>query len=473
MEEDSNPDGGNPEVGAAEPVPPAVAPPKPRTRKFSIRKLNARLSLIISLLLKCGGITVVILFASVVYRELSFKGYSLQEIRVPEQLAKDGHTGEAIAASVEAQLQKIKSKVENYDQWDINDGVEAGDYSVAESGDELEVNLVGVGFSMGSVINLVRTSLGIEKNRTVRAYITLDHANVTLTTYIKGQPPQEITIPMDSTGMGATIKTLTLAAAESILKVSNPELLVAYLSIGSRTTEDLKKIIATSQYALANRVDIVRRKYFYAAMGWALLDRRKLAEGVDANEKAIALDPMFITANFGVAVGFGRMRQYETSRTYLRKAIRVVESKGLSEDKISFYRDIFYRNMLSSYWNSHLPDSAMLICKEYLNFLSDKSNAQRANGYNEIAFNYSEQGLYDSAVVNLRKAIISDSSLAITYTTLAEVHGYMKDSEKFYFYLKKAFEKGYSMPTQVEFLAPYSTYRNEKAFRLLWTKYAL
>jgi tetratricopeptide (TPR) repeat protein len=467
MEEDSNPGGGNPEVAAAEPAP-TVASSQPRKRKFSIRKLNERLSLIISLLLKCGGITLVILFASVMYRELSFKGYSLQEIRVPEQLAKDGHTGEAIAAGVEAELQKIKNKVENYDEWDINDGVEAGDYSVAENGDELEVNLVGVGFSLGSVVNLVRTSLGIEKNRTVRAYITLDHSNIRLTTYIKGHPPQEITIPMDSTSMGATVKKLSVAAAESILKVSNPELLATYLSTGNRTAADIDKIIEICKHALLNNPDPLRLKHFYTMLGWAQLDKRDVPAGMQTLDKALVIDPMFLSAYFGKAVGFVRMNKRSKARAVYRQALKVVEKKKLSEKQLFFYREMFYRNMMNSYWNSALQDSAMRAQNTYISFLSKVGGNRMASGYNEIAFRYSERGSYDSALVNIKKAIVLDSSLAIAYTTLAEIYGYQKNKDLFYYYMAKSFDKGFVVVEGNENDPPYSWYKHEKRFREIW-----
>ncbi|HWA33339.1 MAG TPA: hypothetical protein VG737_04375, partial [Cyclobacteriaceae bacterium] len=147
-----------------------VDPPKPilpvrPARRFSLRRFNQRITLIISVLLKAAGIVVVILLSTVIFRQLRFDGYTLQAVHVPEAFERDGHGGSAIAAGIEAQLKKIKTTVETYDQWDINDGIEVGDYSVAESGSELEVNLVGVGFSIRSVVNLVGASLGIERNK--------------------------------------------------------------------------------------------------------------------------------------------------------------------------------------------------------------------------------------------------------------------------------------------------------------------
>jgi tetratricopeptide (TPR) repeat protein len=472
MEEQPDPVENNPSATAINPDAPVEVSSKAKPQKFSLRKFNKRLSLIISVLLKIGGLMVVVLLVVVVYKDVAFKGYSLQEIHVPDRFTKDGHTGQAMAASVETELQKIRTRVETYDQWDINDGVEAGDYSVADNGSELDVNLVGVGFSIRSIVNLVRTSLGIEKNRTVTAYITLDYPNVTLTTYIKGQPAQQVTIPVDSGGYGATVKSLSLAAAESILKVSNPELLATYLSIGNRSPTDLDKIISVCNYALLNNSDTLRRRNYYTMLGWAQLDKRNFPEGVASIKKALAIDPTFLSGHFGLAVGLSRMGKREASRTSYRNGLRVAEARNFQKDKIFFYRDQFHRNMMSSYWSSNMIDSAMLMQNKYISFLLSMGGGRPlANGYNEIAFIFSERGLYDSALVNVGKAVAIDSSLAIAYTTLAEIHGYLKEKEKFYFYLKKAFDKGYVMPSQVEFISPYSTYRNEKEFRALWDEY--
>jgi len=171
-----------------------------------------------------------------------------------------------------------------------------------------------------------------------------------------------------------------------------------------------------------------------------------------------------------IAYLYSKARFYDSAIVNDQRALRHF-AKVKNDREVA----IMYSEIANFFLSAGLYDSAVMNIKKARSFIPKvKNNKDVAKLYNDIAFYYSEHGYYDSAFANAQKAIQADSTFPQTYTTLAEIYGYKKDREKFYFYVEKAFEKGCKTYTQDDIenpVPPYDLYSKEERLKKLWKKY--
>ncbi|MGC4021503.1 MAG: hypothetical protein QM734_05970 [Cyclobacteriaceae bacterium] len=461
-----------------EPELPEPEAPVPHRKKFSVKRFNQRLTTSISISLKLTGILAALMLLLAIAQELRYDGYSLQEVHVPDEFEKAGLNGSAMAAKIKADIHSIKYRIEHsgFNIWDMTDENTTADNLLESKGSEVEVNLVGVGLSFHSVVNLISNSLGIARTKKIAAYISLSQGKANLSVYIQDQLPVEFYVNVDSLGVFDAADQMAMSTAQSILKISNPELLATYLSYGKRTPETLDKTIDVIKFGLSQKGDTSRFKYLYNLWGWALFDRRNYEEALEKQRRATANDNQFVAAHFILSFIYRELRQFENSRRELIKGMKIAEERRIRQDRLHFFQGIYFFQMTLSYLNDKKYDSASYFQKQANTLIKSKDKNEFAEWSTAIAYDYSSFGFYDSAIVNLQRSLRADSSVVETYSTLAETYGRLKEKDKFYYYLEKAFDKGYrnySKDYTINPAPPYSYYYKEERYKDILKKYSV
>jgi hypothetical protein len=255
----------------------------PRKKNLNFKKLNRQLTAIISISLKLIGMVAFLLLLLAVVRELRYSGYQLQEVHVPKEFEEAGITGSAIAAQITAHLQEIKYNVEHnkINRWNYLDEKTVQNHFLESSSNEVEVELVGVGLSLHSVVNLISHSMGVSQAKKIAAFIKMSHGQAKLSVYVQNEPPMEFEVNVDSLGLFQAADRIAESAAESILKISNTEMLIYYLlyrtgslsGYADPTPEERDRAVELAKFALQHDSDSSRYKYYYSFWGWAMLGR--------------------------------------------------------------------------------------------------------------------------------------------------------------------------------------------------------
>ena len=240
----------------------------PRKKGFDFRKFNHQLTAIISISLKLIGIVVVVLLLLAVVRELRYSGYQLQEVHVPKEFEEAGITGNAIAAQITAHIQEIKHNVEHnkLNRWNYLDEKTVQNHFLENSDNEVQVELVGVGLSLRSVVNLISNSLGISQAKKIAAFIKLSNGKAKLSVYVQNELPMEYNVNADSVGLFQAADRIAEDAAESILKISNTEMLMYYIlyrtgsmtGYANPTSEERGRVVELAKFALQHNADSSR-----------------------------------------------------------------------------------------------------------------------------------------------------------------------------------------------------------------------
>ncbi len=500
-----------------------------RKRELNLRKFNRQLTAVISISLKLVGVFAFLLLLFVVMRELRYNGYRLQEVHVPKEFEDAGITGNAIAAQITAHIQEIKHNVEHnkLNQWNYLDEKTVQNHFLESSSNEVQVELVGVGLSLNSVINLMSNSLGISQEKKITAFVKMNSGKAKLSVYVQNELPMEFDVNVDSLGMFRAADLITQNAAESILKITNTEMLMYYLLYRTAsvtgyaipTLEEKAKVVELAKFALRHDPDSTRYKYYYSFWGWAMLGRNN-KEAYEKYKRTLSYDNQFVGGYTGMGWAARNLHQYEKAIAAAKQAIKILKSKNtkIPEDRrihmtqwcysdmgkyyywqfqqdtsVAYLKDSafhfitksvypapkadeanFYSSTANFYWRAGLRDSAIMYSRRALSFIPFLENEVAAIRYNDLGFFHSEVGEYDSALVYEKKALEADSTYLDTYTTLAEIYGYKKDRQKFYYYLEKAFEKGYkhyTLDDLINPIPPYSFYSKEERYKKLWEKY--
>lgn len=454
-------------------------------KKISLNKLNGQVATVISLTMKLIALIALMLVFVAVVRQLSFDGYLLHEIILPEDFEQAGFTSNAVAAKVKANIKDVKYRVEQsyLTRFDLTDEKTLSSHLLENHNSEIEVSLVGVGLSLNSIVNLAGTSLGISNAKKVSAYVSMDDGEVALLIDIQNQKPIHFKWNLDSLGILGSANTISWQISESILKIDNTELLAYYFSFGERTPDDLRKVIELAKFGLANDPDTSRAKYYEHMWAYALNSQGNNREALAMAEKAIAHGGQFISAYISAADALKELKQYEKSRSIIRRTIAILQ-KSKGKDNSVFLRTMCYQRMVESYFLQGKSDSLAIIPEdsvayfrsEYINYASQTNDTRDlARAYDEIGYFYSEEGLYDSAIVNVNKAILTDSSYYFPYYTMAQIFGYKKDRERFYQFFERALAKGLKdrlkISDSLNLSPPDSWYKREARFKAIWKTY--
>ncbi|PHN08044.1 tetratricopeptide repeat protein [Flavilitoribacter nigricans] len=295
----------------------------------NLRKPEAWLTVLSSLLLRIGAILLVVGLVLFLWRMLNYEGYNIQQFSVPKQLEENGFSGTVIARQLEDQYLHLKSIAVSIKE----DSVQAvGD----EQQPELNVDVLGVGLSLRSIGFHLRDLFGRENNF-IRGEITQTEENLALTLRMSGTDPETMIEPLDQ-GRREAVRRLLERAAESILKNTDPYRLAIYYD----HTGNYKQGIKVAQEMLMHRPS--EEHWAYLAWGVNLESRGRHQEALGKYERAIDARPDFPLPWLRKGYTLRRLGRNEEAIEFLGKATDLKPEE-------------------SSYWNAY--GIALYFAKRY------------------------------------------------------------------------------------------------------------
>ncbi|MCA6387082.1 MAG: hypothetical protein IM613_05770 [Cytophagales bacterium] len=247
-------------------------------RSFSILRLEERVTAIFSIMAKLFVISVLIVAAVFVARELSDSSYYIQNIEVPEAFQQAGFSGNTIATRISRKLNEIIQRASTVES--------AISYASASAKSDVSVDLIGVGVPIRGIIELIGNAVGIYRKNKITGEITIEGNTMVLELEVIGEKPERFEAPLDSSGnWGVPLKTLVTDAAETILKYTNDDVLNAYYGNALQNGE---KVIRLSKFRLERyKGNREKEASVYAAWAQGLVHQKKLDEALVKVEEGL------------------------------------------------------------------------------------------------------------------------------------------------------------------------------------------
>lgn len=277
-------------------------------RLMDLSKPEAWLQTVSSVLLRSGAILLFVGLLVFLWRSLNYEGYTIQAFNVPKMLQDNGFDGTVIARQLEDRYLYIK-----------RDAVSAKEDSIQAVGDEqqpeLNVDVLGVGFSLKSIGFYLRDLLG-RKNNLIRGEITKADSVLTFTLRMTNFQPEIIREPLHS-GFQPALEKLLDGAARQILKNTDPyRLALHYTHLGE---QDLA--IKTAGQMLMDRP--AERQWAYLIWGAALERKNAQEEALEKYELSLEVEPDFLLALVRKSYLLLEMDQPEEALPALEKVLKL------------------------------------------------------------------------------------------------------------------------------------------------------
>lgn len=240
--------------------------------------VNKRLILLRNAVIAFSVIVVVIIIATLCYREAWRDTLTISAFHVPEKLAERGITGEVVAQSLFDELIKRRTTVASYDAGELK-----GEWAEHRN----DVVVPEAGFTLQSAFRYLRTLTG--KEVTVNGEMQVEGEDFIITARVAGKSPREVK------GKLSEWKAPLGELANYIYETTQPVVLASYWGLIAKTPEEMD---ALSQ--LIYRMSSVEPKaapaalsVAYYAYGVALNRQNKITEALAAWEQSRTLDPEF------------------------------------------------------------------------------------------------------------------------------------------------------------------------------------
>lgn len=284
-------------------------PAKKSTSRFSIVKLEKRVTATFSIMAKAFVIILIAIAMVFITRELSESGYVITQVNVPPSFEEAGYTGPVVAKRISENLTRIINITRTQA---IAEG-----YSSSGDESDVSVDMVGLGVPVRGVIDLIGDALGISRKKKIVADITLEGDNVVLVIKVGSEMPDRSETPLNG-NIGIPVKTLVNNASETIFKYTNDQILNSYFG---NITLDFEKNITLAKYRLEKyRNDPVKQALAYAGWGSSLTALGKL-DAADAKLKqALALDSTQSPIYTALAKYNFALNDYNKALEYAKKA---------------------------------------------------------------------------------------------------------------------------------------------------------
>ena len=186
---------------------------------FSLNSAEARLTSLVSFLFRLGALLLIVTAAVMIWRIYRNEGYTIESFNVCKSLEQQGFDGVVIARQLQDEYQVIKKAAASVK-------VDSIKMSGGEEDPELNVAVLGVGFSLKSISYHLRELVG-RQNNLIRGEITRADSTLGLTLRMTGIEPETF-IEKLSGGERQAIGHLLERAAEKILENTDPYRLAIY-----------------------------------------------------------------------------------------------------------------------------------------------------------------------------------------------------------------------------------------------------
>jgi tetratricopeptide (TPR) repeat protein len=306
-------------------------------------KLNQRLTILSSLLLKAGVCLIICFMVFILVSGLLDKRYILQPFHVTAGFQEQGYDGIVISNAILDKMNEItntpillkKNHSETAHEEEILDGEE---HKSLEGVFEMEVP--GVGINLNNIIGAMKQATGIKKN-TISGELTRIDSILFLNIRISGYPSVKFEEKIDKlAGLRGAYDNLIGRAAEHSLKKIKPVkyLYYAYYSkqyeeATSMANQMLREESGNKRRSAYNVLGLIAKKrkdyklaeqlfqkaieedpefsVAYNSLGTCLADQKKYEEAFKAYEKAIEINPDNATAFFNWGLPLSEKSDYK------------------------------------------------------------------------------------------------------------------------------------------------------------------
>ncbi len=331
-----------------------------------------------------GLVLVAIVFVVRVLRDSS---YTIRQINVPPSFEEAGHAGSVISKRIHARLGEIIQRVSATEY--------AKGYTTTATDSDVAVEVAGMGMPIKGFIELIGTTLGIQRNKKIDADIFIEGTHVVMLLRVTGENPERFEVAMNE-NLGMPIKELVLEASEIILKFSNDEALQTYFGHIVRNGEKAAKLARYRLEKYRGNKHMEARMVSAWARGLCLMKKydeaeEKIKEGIALNEKEGRLYNVW-------GMMLQEQSKHEEAKTKLMTAIHLMKSK--------------------------------------------ESKFRKSNVLTAIGVSSAKLGQSDSAMKYYNQAIKVDENAHLSYYNLSKEYLFKKNLPLFYETFEKSLLKG-------------------------------
>jgi tetratricopeptide (TPR) repeat protein len=266
--------------------------------------------------LKLAGLVIFFALARYVFLELRKDNYAIQSFQVPKHLEESGLTGTVLAQKIMDEVSIIKNSTTIK-----SDSVK---FDAALKPD-IDMSVMGIGFSLETVFYYARRIMG-KKERSVSGDLTHIGSEMELTLRFSDAPKIRVSNYEAHLPIEKRIKKLMGAAAEKVLRWSDPYRLAAFYIRKDRDDEALKVV----RMMLKKRPN--DRKWAYLAWGKILAKQKDNKGGLEKFKKALEIDPNFESPLRNTAWLYYADNNYKKALPYFKKLVSMeVEADELAD----------------------------------------------------------------------------------------------------------------------------------------------
>ncbi|MBM3177247.1 MAG: hypothetical protein FJZ78_04490 [Bacteroidetes bacterium] len=360
------------------------------SRRF-FKRLDQRVRNITSIAGRLLIVVLVVALLTFLIREWTADGYVIQQINVPEDLAKSGYTGPVIANRIRYNLEEI---VENTR---LQENAQA--YKSASEDLDLSVDLIGVGVPVRAVIDMLGSAIGFQRKKLIHADIFISDSTIHSIIKITDAEPEHFQVALGD-NLEDAVKQIVAQSSEAILKYTNDGILQRYYLMSLSPTAAEKAALLAS-FRLEKYKGYAREEAAVLAdwaMGLVRQGKLELAE-----EKILE----------------GLAKDSSRATLYIVWGALKLQTDASAEDIIEKF-----------------DKADALLTPEY-------PKIEQVRVYNNKAVTYIAHNSPDSAFVYLRKALEVDPKFNIAWMNLALGHlKYKQDTVHFLEYMDKAMAAG-------------------------------
>jgi tetratricopeptide (TPR) repeat protein len=389
------------------------APATPNSHQTSnffanIIRVERRVTALVRLI-TISAVTLLIIALSIyITLELRSKDFQLSSFEVPEEFDKNGYKSSVV-------LNKIMLRIDEMKKTTRSSYSENRKYQDKEVGKEINVEVVGVGVSLKSIIEQLRQILGIERN-TISGFVTKTDKSIALTMRIGNKGSETFEMSLDSMSQYDGLEHLITQASELVLQHTDPIVMLNYYF----QTQKKGRNIDLAKYLLVNEPQYAKWAYLSWASGLRL--EKQNDEAIEMLQRAIEVDSMFSDAWNSWGSVLRNQKKYDEAIEKYEKAIR--------------------------------------------------SNPDYLLPYNNVAFIHFLKGEYDIAIQKSKAIIDKNPDFGYPYSILAQCYAKQQQEELFYKNLEIALK--YKVPVWTWLNSdPWKDYVGQERFDRLIAKYRL
>ncbi len=325
---------------------------------YNLIRIDRRFTALMRIMLNTSILLIGLFLFRFIYQELHSKDFVIGAIEVPEEFEKNGYSSQVL-------VHKMLMKIAAMKKTTRSSYSENNKFNNQEAASDIDIDVVGVGISLKSIIAQLRQSLGIQR-KYISGYLTINDQKLQLTVSISHRDSEVFEQAIDSLSQYTALEGLLQQASELILQNIDPIVMLNYYF----QTKKEGKNIELAKYLLIHEPK-------YAA--WAYLSWASGLRLENDNEGAIEM---------------------------LKRAIEVDEN-------------------LSDAWNSW--GSILRNQKKYDEAIIKYQQAVACNPdyllpYNNLAFVHFLKGEYETAITKANEIIAKNEEFGYPYSILAQCY---------------------------------------------------